>query len=147
MDIQHGKIESLRAYHSRYNNLLLNILMVDDKVEYMAFFKGSRYRKLKKALLSQTPLYQDELIGPVTTDIELEEFKVGAEKPVDLRETVFSKERNVSPKKPLATQKSLSSKDGLASDRERGGELQKERGEENSRKKYARREVYRVVNT
>ncbi|GAA0139986.1 hypothetical protein LIER_35173 [Lithospermum erythrorhizon] len=43
MDIQQGKNESLRDYHSRYNNLLLNIHMVDDKVAYMVFFKGLCY--------------------------------------------------------------------------------------------------------
>ncbi|GAA0175448.1 hypothetical protein LIER_28618 [Lithospermum erythrorhizon] len=56
MDIQQGKNESLRPYHSRYNNLLLNIPMVDDKVAYMEFCKSLHYGKLKKALLIRTPL-------------------------------------------------------------------------------------------
>ncbi|GAA0167918.1 hypothetical protein LIER_22752 [Lithospermum erythrorhizon] len=56
MEIQQGENESLRAYHSRCNNLLLNILMVDDKVAYMVFFKDLRYSKMKKALLIRTPL-------------------------------------------------------------------------------------------
>ncbi|GAA0145150.1 hypothetical protein LIER_36081 [Lithospermum erythrorhizon] len=65
MDIQQGKNESLRAYRSHYNNLLLNIPMVDDKVAYMAFFKGLRYGKLIKALLIRTPLTKDELTAAV----------------------------------------------------------------------------------
>ncbi|GAA0187065.1 hypothetical protein LIER_34353 [Lithospermum erythrorhizon] len=100
MDIHQGKNESLRAYHDRYNTLLLNIPMVDDKVAYMAFFKGLRYGKLKKALLVRTPLTKDELTAAVTTHIQLEELKVGADKPTDLRETVLKKDGNVLPKKP-----------------------------------------------
>ncbi|GAA0183936.1 hypothetical protein LIER_42488 [Lithospermum erythrorhizon] len=83
LDIQQGKNEFLRAYHGRYNNLLLNIPMVDDKVAYMAFFKGLRYEKLKKALLVRTPLTKDELTAAVITHIELEELKVGSDQPVD----------------------------------------------------------------
>ncbi|GAA0169807.1 hypothetical protein LIER_43861 [Lithospermum erythrorhizon] len=73
--------------------------MEDDKVAYMAFFKGLQYGKLKKALLVRTPLTNDELIAKGTTHIELEELKVGADQPVDLREIVLKKEANVSPKK------------------------------------------------
>ncbi|GAA0143876.1 hypothetical protein LIER_04456 [Lithospermum erythrorhizon] len=73
--------------------------MVDDKVAYMAFFKGLRYGKLKKPLLVRTPLTKDELTAMITTHIELEELKVGVDQPTDLRETVMKKEGNVSPKK------------------------------------------------
>ncbi|GAA0147997.1 hypothetical protein LIER_07556 [Lithospermum erythrorhizon] len=90
---------SSRAYHSRYNNILLNISMVDDKVAYMAFFKGLRYGKLKKALLVLPLLMKDELIAAVTTHIELEELKLGTEQPVDFKEMVLRKDGNVSPKK------------------------------------------------
>ncbi|GAA0163621.1 hypothetical protein LIER_39630 [Lithospermum erythrorhizon] len=90
MDIQQGKNESLRAYHGLYNNLLLNIPMMDDQVAYMAFFKGLRYVKLKKALL----------VRAATTHIELEELKVGVDQPADSRETVLKRYGNVSPKKP-----------------------------------------------
>ncbi|GAA0158556.1 hypothetical protein LIER_38680 [Lithospermum erythrorhizon] len=65
--------------------------MVDDKVAY---------GKLKKALLVRTSLSKDELVAVVTTHIELEELKVGADQPTDLRETVLKKDENVSPKKP-----------------------------------------------
>ncbi|GAA0160818.1 hypothetical protein LIER_39112 [Lithospermum erythrorhizon] len=85
MDIQQGKNEYLRAYHSRYNNLLVNIPMVDDKVTYMAFFKVLHYGKLKKALLVRTPLMKDELKAAVTTHIKLEELKVGAVQPVNFK--------------------------------------------------------------
>ncbi|GAA0172689.1 hypothetical protein LIER_26461 [Lithospermum erythrorhizon] len=91
--------ENLRAYHRNYNNLLLSIHMVDDKVAYILFFKGFRYGKLKKDLLIQTPLTKDELKTVVTTHIELEELKVGGQ-PVDWRETRLRKEGNMSPKKP-----------------------------------------------
>ncbi|GAA0142610.1 hypothetical protein LIER_03468 [Lithospermum erythrorhizon] len=96
MDIQQGKNESLRAYHGGYNNLLLN-----DKVAYMSFFKGLRYGKMKKALLVQTPLTNDELTAVVTTHIELEELKVCVDQPADLRETLLKKDRNVLSKKSL----------------------------------------------
>ncbi|GAA0142596.1 hypothetical protein LIER_03457 [Lithospermum erythrorhizon] len=46
-------------------------------------------------------LSKDELTTAVTTHIQLEELKVGADKPTDLRETVLKKDGNVSPKKPL----------------------------------------------
>ncbi|GAA0171769.1 hypothetical protein LIER_25729 [Lithospermum erythrorhizon] len=98
MDIQQGTNESLRDYHSRYNNLLF-ISMVNDKVAYVAFFKGLSYGKLKKALLIRTHLTKDELMVAVTTHIELEDLKVGDEQPANLRETVLRKEGNVTPNK------------------------------------------------
>ncbi|GAA0183363.1 hypothetical protein LIER_30786 [Lithospermum erythrorhizon] len=99
MDIQRGKTESLRNYHNRYSNLILNIPTVDDKVAYMVFFKGLRYDKLKKALLVRTPLSKDALTVKVTTHIELEELKKSMEHLNDLRETILRQERPVSPRK------------------------------------------------
>ncbi|GAA0146456.1 hypothetical protein LIER_06404 [Lithospermum erythrorhizon] len=52
MDIQQGKNESPRNYHNCYNNLMLNILMVDDKFAYMTFFKRLQYGKLKKGFVN-----------------------------------------------------------------------------------------------
>ncbi|GAA0160060.1 hypothetical protein LIER_38969 [Lithospermum erythrorhizon] len=91
MDIQQGKNESLISYHGCYNNLLMNVPIVDDKVTYMAFFKGLMYGKLKKVLLVRTTLTKDELTATVTTDIELEELRVGA-RPVDLKEKMLQKD-------------------------------------------------------
>ncbi|GAA0154703.1 hypothetical protein LIER_37945 [Lithospermum erythrorhizon] len=66
----------------------------------MEIQQGLRYGKLKKALLVRTSLSKDELTAAVTTHILLEELKVGAEKPTDLRETMLKKDGNMSPKKP-----------------------------------------------
>ncbi|GAA0145784.1 hypothetical protein LIER_36189 [Lithospermum erythrorhizon] len=177
MDIQQGKNDSLRAYHGRYNNLLLNIPMVNDKVAYMAFFKGLRYGKLKKALLVRMPLTKDELTVPVTTHIKLEELKVGADQPPDLREIVLKKDGNMSPKKPPVSERIQRDKGQFAWKPYKGDQevltihertrKQRKLGEvtscrthryysrgnswrgdsRNSMKKYVRRDVYGAIDT
>ncbi|GAA0156634.1 hypothetical protein LIER_14083 [Lithospermum erythrorhizon] len=101
MDIKLSTNESLNSYHKRYNDLLLNIPAIDDKVAYMAFFNGLAYGKLKKALLLKTPLSKDALIKEVKQHIELEELKKKATEATDLRETMLKKEIPRSPRRPL----------------------------------------------
>ncbi|GAA0158210.1 hypothetical protein LIER_15297 [Lithospermum erythrorhizon] len=100
MDIKQSPNESLRSYHKRYNDHLLSIPAVDDKVSYMAFFNGLAYGKLKKALLLKTPLSNDALTKEVKQHIELDELKKKASESTDLRETVLKKEMPRSPRRP-----------------------------------------------
>ncbi|GAA0177053.1 hypothetical protein LIER_42124 [Lithospermum erythrorhizon] len=48
MDIMQNADESLSSYHKRYNDLLLSIPTVDDKVAYMAFVNWLAYGKIKR---------------------------------------------------------------------------------------------------
>ncbi|GAA0173109.1 hypothetical protein LIER_26794 [Lithospermum erythrorhizon] len=59
MDIQQGPNETLKGYHKRYNDILLTILEVNNKVAYMAFYRGLAFGKLKKALVLEYPLSKD----------------------------------------------------------------------------------------
>ncbi|GAA0161984.1 hypothetical protein LIER_18178 [Lithospermum erythrorhizon] len=56
MDIEQGPNESLKNYQKHYKDILLNTPEVNNKVAYMAFYKGLRYGKLKKAFVLETPL-------------------------------------------------------------------------------------------
>ncbi|GAA0138377.1 hypothetical protein LIER_00134 [Lithospermum erythrorhizon] len=47
--------------HNFYNDILLIIPEVNNKVAYMTFYRGLTYGKLKKALVLKTPLSKDEL--------------------------------------------------------------------------------------
>ncbi|GAA0165507.1 hypothetical protein LIER_20896 [Lithospermum erythrorhizon] len=100
MDVKQGPSESLSSYYTRYNDLLLGILAVDDKVAYMAFFNGLAYGNLKKALVLKTPLSKDALTKEVKHHIKLEELKKKATQPNDLRETVLKRDRPRSPRRP-----------------------------------------------
>ncbi|GAA0171168.1 hypothetical protein LIER_25265 [Lithospermum erythrorhizon] len=100
MDVKQGTSKSLSSYYNRYNDLLLSILTVDDKVAYMAIFIGLAYGKLKKALLLKTPLSKDALTKEIKQHIELEELKKKATQSNDLRETVLKKDRPRSPRRP-----------------------------------------------
>ncbi|GAA0168409.1 hypothetical protein LIER_23133 [Lithospermum erythrorhizon] len=75
MDIEQGPTESLKSYQKRYNDILLNIPKVNNKVAYMAFYRGLRYGKLKKALVLETPLSKDQLTARVNKYVELEGLK------------------------------------------------------------------------
>ncbi|GAA0158188.1 hypothetical protein LIER_38599 [Lithospermum erythrorhizon] len=61
MDIHQGTNESLRSYHKRYNDILLTIPEVNNKIGYMTFYRGLMYGKLKKALILKKTLSKDEL--------------------------------------------------------------------------------------
>ncbi|GAA0142374.1 hypothetical protein LIER_42716 [Lithospermum erythrorhizon] len=61
MDLQQGPCESLKHFHERYKVFLNNIPSIDNKITYMAFYRGLNYGKLKKALILDTPLTKDEL--------------------------------------------------------------------------------------
>ncbi|GAA0177708.1 hypothetical protein LIER_29737 [Lithospermum erythrorhizon] len=61
MDLQQGLRESLKDFHERYKTILNNIPSIDNKIAYMAFYRGLNYGKLKKALILDTPLTKDEL--------------------------------------------------------------------------------------
>ncbi|GAA0163607.1 hypothetical protein LIER_19429 [Lithospermum erythrorhizon] len=100
MDIKQNADESLSSYHKRFNDLLLSIPTVDDKVVYMAFFNGLVYGKLKKALLVKTPLSKVALTKEVKQHIELEELKKKASGSTNLREIVLKKDRPRSPRRP-----------------------------------------------
>ncbi|GAA0153374.1 hypothetical protein LIER_11626 [Lithospermum erythrorhizon] len=63
MDIEQGSTEFLKSYQKRYNDILLTIPEVNNKVAYMAFYKELRYGKLKKALVLEKPLSTDHLTG------------------------------------------------------------------------------------
>ncbi|GAA0150659.1 hypothetical protein LIER_09549 [Lithospermum erythrorhizon] len=75
MDIQQDSDESLRSYHKWYNDILLTIPEVNNKIAYMAFYRGLAYGKLKNALILETPLSKDELTARVRQYVELEELK------------------------------------------------------------------------
>ncbi|GAA0185486.1 hypothetical protein LIER_32774 [Lithospermum erythrorhizon] len=100
MDIEQGPNESLKNYHKRYNDILLNIHEVNNKVAYMAFYRGLRYGKLKKALVLETSLSKDQLTKRVKQYVELEELKSKESKDNDLRDVIACKRmRSKLPKK------------------------------------------------
>ncbi|GAA0186486.1 hypothetical protein LIER_33774 [Lithospermum erythrorhizon] len=84
MDIQQGLNETLKSYQKWYNDILLTIPEVKDKVAYMVFYRGLTYAKLKKALVLETPLSKDELTTRVRQYVELEGLKNKERKPKDL---------------------------------------------------------------
>ncbi|GAA0169881.1 hypothetical protein LIER_24263 [Lithospermum erythrorhizon] len=61
MDLEQGSRESLEDFHEQYKAILNNIPSIDNKIAYMAFYRGLKYGKLKKALTLDTPLTKDEL--------------------------------------------------------------------------------------
>ncbi|GAA0184977.1 hypothetical protein LIER_32265 [Lithospermum erythrorhizon] len=75
MDIEQGPNESLRSYQKRYNDILLTITEVNNKIACMSFYRGLMYGKLKKALVLETPLFKDQLTARVKQYVELEELK------------------------------------------------------------------------
>ncbi|GAA0161973.1 hypothetical protein LIER_18168 [Lithospermum erythrorhizon] len=99
MDIQQGPNETLKGYHKRYNDILLTIPEVNNKVAYMAFYHGLSYGKLKKALVLENPLSKDELTARVRQYVELEELKNKESRPRDLRDTLGKRGRSKSPRK------------------------------------------------
>ncbi|GAA0169258.1 hypothetical protein LIER_23784 [Lithospermum erythrorhizon] len=100
MDIEQGPTESLKTYHKRYNDILLTIPEVNNNVDYMAFYRGLRYGKLKMTLVLETPLSKDQLTERVKQYVELEELKTKETKGKDLRDVFTSKRaRSKSPRK------------------------------------------------
>ncbi|GAA0166191.1 hypothetical protein LIER_21405 [Lithospermum erythrorhizon] len=99
MDIQQRPNETLKGYHKQYNDILLTIPEVNNKVAYMAFYRGLSYGKLKKALVLETPLSKDELTALVRQYVELEGLKNKESRPRDLRDTLRKRGRSRSPRK------------------------------------------------
>ncbi|GAA0146332.1 hypothetical protein LIER_06316 [Lithospermum erythrorhizon] len=96
MHIQQGPNETLENY--QYNDILLTILEVNNKVACMAFYRGLTYGKLKKALVLETPLSKDEHTERVRQYVELEELK-NKGKTKDLRDMLRKRGGSKSPKK------------------------------------------------
>ncbi|GAA0170107.1 hypothetical protein LIER_24445 [Lithospermum erythrorhizon] len=48
MDMEQGPTKTLKSYHKPYNDILLTIPKVNNKVAYMVFYNGLKYGKLKK---------------------------------------------------------------------------------------------------
>ncbi|GAA0183052.1 hypothetical protein LIER_30534 [Lithospermum erythrorhizon] len=95
-----GPSESLKRHQKRYNDILLTIPEVNNKVAYMAFYRGPRYGKLKKALVLETPLSKDQLTVRVKQYVELEELKTKEAKLKDLSDVLTRKRtRSKSPRK------------------------------------------------
>ncbi|GAA0157404.1 hypothetical protein LIER_14679 [Lithospermum erythrorhizon] len=86
MDLQQFPRESLRDFHERYKAILNNIPGIDNKIAYMAFYRGLNYGKLKKALVLKTPLTKDELTKLVNKHIDLENLQRKEGPSGDLRE-------------------------------------------------------------
>ncbi|GAA0150388.1 hypothetical protein LIER_09341 [Lithospermum erythrorhizon] len=66
---------ALRDFHERYKAILNNIASIDNKISYMAFYRGLYYGNLKKELILDTPLTKDDLIRVVNKDIDLENMQ------------------------------------------------------------------------
>ncbi|GAA0174759.1 hypothetical protein LIER_41775 [Lithospermum erythrorhizon] len=99
MDIQQGPNETLKIYQKRYNDILLTIPEVNNKVAYMAFYCGLAYGKLKKALVLETLLSKDNLTTRVRQYVELEELKNKESKPKDLSDTLRKRGLSKSPRR------------------------------------------------
>ncbi|GAA0155523.1 hypothetical protein LIER_13232 [Lithospermum erythrorhizon] len=100
MDIEQGATESLKSYQKWYSDILLNIPEVNNKVAYMAFYRGLRYGKLKKTLVLKTSLSKDQLTARVKQYVELEELKSKENKEKDLRDVLTRKRtRSKSPRR------------------------------------------------
>ncbi|GAA0152325.1 hypothetical protein LIER_10836 [Lithospermum erythrorhizon] len=141
MDIEQGPTESLKSYQKRYNDILLNIPEVNNKVAYMAFYRGLRYGKLKKTLVLEMPLSKDQLTARVKQYVELEELKTKeakagrTPKPQSIQRDNRPRIQNEPPETPLLTGRI----DTIAGGRVGGGDSR------NSRKTYARKEVYSIA--
>ncbi|GAA0146159.1 hypothetical protein LIER_06179 [Lithospermum erythrorhizon] len=61
---------SLKDFHEQYKAILNNIPSIDNKIAYMAFYRGLNYGKLKKVLVLETPLMMDELTKMVNKYID-----------------------------------------------------------------------------
>ncbi|GAA0164282.1 hypothetical protein LIER_19958 [Lithospermum erythrorhizon] len=100
MDIKQGPTESLKSYQKWYNDILLNIPEVNNKVVYMAFYRGLRYEKLKTTLVIETPLSKEQLAARVKQYVELKEIKTKETKGKYLRDVLTRKQtRSKSPRK------------------------------------------------
>ncbi|GAA0161613.1 hypothetical protein LIER_17888 [Lithospermum erythrorhizon] len=85
----------LSLVEMRYNDILLTIPEVNNKVAYMAFSRGLMYGKLKKSLVLEKPLSQDQLIARVKQYVELEEPKNKETKGKDLQDVITRKRRRL----------------------------------------------------
>ncbi|GAA0168472.1 hypothetical protein LIER_23182 [Lithospermum erythrorhizon] len=75
MDLEQGPRESLKDFHERYKAILNNIPRIDNKIAYMAFYRGLKYGKLKKVLILDTALTKDELTRVVNKHNNLENLQ------------------------------------------------------------------------
>ncbi|GAA0142874.1 hypothetical protein LIER_03676 [Lithospermum erythrorhizon] len=94
-----GPNETLKNYQKHYNDILLTIPEVNNKVAHIAFDCGLAYGKLKKALVLETPLSKDELTARVRQYVELDELKNKERKPKDLCDALRKRGRSKSIRK------------------------------------------------
>ncbi|GAA0155812.1 hypothetical protein LIER_13455 [Lithospermum erythrorhizon] len=92
LDIQQRPNETLKSYHKRYNDILLTIPVVNNKVVYMAFYRGLAYGKLKKDLVLETPLPKDDLTTRLEVYAQIEDKKL-LPKPVRMRSAPGKRDR------------------------------------------------------
>ncbi|GAA0139655.1 hypothetical protein LIER_01156 [Lithospermum erythrorhizon] len=100
-----GPCESLRDFHERYKAILNNIPSIDNKIAYMVFYRGLTYGKLKKALVLDTPLTENELTRVVNKQIDLENLQREEGPYNNLREKLNRKDLQGSSKRPYGWDK------------------------------------------
>ncbi|GAA0163554.1 hypothetical protein LIER_43654 [Lithospermum erythrorhizon] len=86
MDLQQAPRGSLKHFHERYKAILNNNPSIDNKIAYIAFYRGLNYDKLKKALVLDTPLTKDALTKMVNRHIDLKNLQRKERPSGDLQE-------------------------------------------------------------